>query len=65
MTLLCRVAQNRKNQIAAENPRCSIMEKIETDETLGTEFVVITLKEGGEDRGFECVESGATFLMEG
>jgi hypothetical protein len=64
LTNLCKIAQKRKEEIAREHPEIFAKEKIETDETLGAEYVVITLREGGEIKGFEFVENASTFLIE-
>lgn len=61
---LCKIAQKRKEEIAREHPEILAREKIETDETLGMEYVVITLRQGGEVKGFEFIENAATFLSE-
>jgi len=64
LTLLRMVTQKRKEAIAQEHPGISAWEKIETDETLGMEYAVITLKQGGEVMGYEFIENASTFLIE-
>ncbi len=64
LTSLCKIAQKRKEEIAREYPEIFAREKIETDETLGMEYVVITLTKGGEVKGFEFIENASTFLTE-
>jgi hypothetical protein len=65
LALLRRVTQKRKEAIAQEHPAIFATEKIETDETLAMEYVVITLKQGGEVMGYEFIETASTFLTEG
>jgi hypothetical protein len=64
MTLMCRVAQKRKVQLATDNPLWTVHEKIETEPTVDAEYVVMTLRENGEERGFEFVEGVATSITE-
>ena len=64
LTLLCEVAQKRKEAIAQENPGIFAREKIETDETLREEYVVVTLIKGKEVKGYEFIETASTFLIE-
>jgi hypothetical protein len=64
LTSLCKIAQKRKEEIAREHPEVFAREKIETDETLRMEYVVITLRKGGEVKGFEFIENASTFLIE-
>jgi hypothetical protein len=64
LTSLCEIAQKRKEEIAREYPEVFATEKIETDETLGMEYVVVTLRKGGEVKGFEFIENASTFLTE-
>jgi uncharacterized protein YuzE len=64
LSLLRRVTQKRKEAIAQEHPGIFAMEKIETDETLAMEYVLITLKKDGEVMGYEFIENPSTFLIE-
>jgi hypothetical protein len=64
LTDLYKIAQKRKEEIAREHPEVFAIEEIETDETPGVEYVVITLRAGGEVKGFEFVENASTFLTE-
>ena len=64
LTLLRRVAQKCKEGIALEHPGVFAGEKIETDETLAKEYIVLTLMKGGDVKGYEFIETGSTFLTE-
>jgi hypothetical protein len=64
LTLLCELAQKRKEAIAQEHPGIFTREEIETDETLRTEYVVIKLIKDKEVNGFEFIETASTFLTE-
>ncbi|MDD1768895.1 MAG: hypothetical protein LUQ55_02810 [Methanomassiliicoccales archaeon] len=64
LTGLCEIAQKRKEEIAREYPDVFATEKMETDETLGMEYVVVTLRKDGEVKGFEFIENASTFLTE-
>jgi len=62
MMRLCKVAHKRKEQMVNETPLLFVGMKIETDYVLEKEYVVITLKEGGEKRGVEFIENDSTFF---
>ncbi|MDD1773165.1 MAG: hypothetical protein LUQ14_00895 [Methanomassiliicoccales archaeon] len=64
MMRLCKAAHKRKEQMVNETPLLSVGMKIETDSALDKEYVVITMKEGGEERGVEFIENDSTFFTE-
>lgn len=64
MTLMCRVAQKRKEQLAIDNPMLTVHQKIETEPTVKEEYVAMTVREGASEMGFEFVEGPVTFFTE-
>jgi len=64
MTLLCRVARKRKEQLAVDYPLWTVRQNIKTEPTVEEEYVVMILNEKEEQKGFEFVEGAATSITE-
>ncbi len=62
LTLLRRVAQRCKEATSQEHPGVVMGERVECDEGLARDYIVLTLEKNGDLKGYKFIETATTFL---